>query len=289
MTIHRLLLLVAALMIAGATAFGAKTWVAAERNQARAVQVKPKAQAAVRVLVAAEAMAPGAFVKPKHLQWRAWPEDGVAEGYTVAKAGAEDKAKTGFAGSVVRMRIAPGQPVTAAQLVQPGERGFMAAVLSPGNRAVSVPVNATSGIAGFVFPGDRVDLVLTFALPMDKGEGRRRQASQTLLDNLRVLAIDQTVENTDGKASVAKTATLEVTPKQAEKIALALQLGSLSLSLRSLAGTETKASAENTKVKSDPRVTMDHDVMYLTAKTKSAPKKTSVLVVRGNKAEKAAF
>ena len=143
--------------------------------------------------------------------------------------------------------LAKGQPVTQNMLVHPGERGFLAAVLTPGNRAVSVPVNKTTGISGFVFPGDRVDLVLSLRLKGEdeEGKGQTRYASLTLLEGVRVLAIDQAVDNAEGDAMPAKTATLEVTPLQAEKIALSLQMGSLSLSLTSLQKKEQKQIVGN--------------------------------------------
>jgi pilus assembly protein CpaB len=102
-------------------------------------------------------------------------------------------------------------------------------------RAVTVPVNATSGIAGFVFPGDRVDLVLTHRAVTGEGGARQKAgASETVLENMRVLAVDQSTNDQKEKASVSKTVTLEVTPKQVEMISVADQLGQLSLSLRSL-------------------------------------------------------
>ena len=120
-------------------------------------------------------------------------------------------------------------------MVRPGERGFLAAVLTPGMRAVTVPVTATSGIAGFVFPGDRVDLILAHDFQTGTGENRViNRASETLLTDVRVLAVDQKTASKDGAAALAKTATLEVEPRQAEMIAVSVKLGDLSLSLRSL-------------------------------------------------------
>jgi pilus assembly protein CpaB len=148
---------------------------------------------------------------------------------------------TDLVGAVVRSRITAGQPITFDQVVRPGERGFMAAVLTPGNRAVTVNVNASTGIAGFIFPGDRVDLILTMTIqPLDGGAGRH--VSETILRNVRVVGMDQSF--TDGRKddkadlSVPHTATLDVTPKQAESVSVASDLGVLSLSLRSLGGND---------------------------------------------------
>jgi pilus assembly protein CpaB len=125
--------------------------------------------------------------------------------------------------------------------VSPGDRGFLAAALGPGMRAVTVPVSDKTGVAGFVFPGDRVDIVLTQAISNDSGD---LKASETFLRNMRVLATDQstTQEKLEGKTVVRqfRSVTLEVTPKIAEKIAVAQTIGTLSLSLRSIADNQAE-------------------------------------------------
>lgn len=278
MTLHRVLFLVAALTIAVGTALLARGWVAAER--AAAAASRPAVQVprpAAEVLVAVKELAPGSFVKPEHLKWQPWPKDGLQAAYIVNTTSAK---AVDFSGAVVRSRVLAGQPVTRQGVVQPGERGFMAAVLTPGMRAVSVPVNATSGIAGFAFPGDKVDVVLTLRLP-EQGETKRpRYASQTLLRDVRVLAMDQVTENADGQAKVAKTATLEVSAKSAEHVALALQMGSLSLSLRSLA---QDAGAD------DHSYTLDREILFMGTKGATASGGRTVYVLRGDKTETAKF
>jgi pilus assembly protein CpaB len=128
--------------------------------------------------------------------------------------------------------------VTRGSLVGPQDRGFLAAALGPGMRAVTVPVNTTTGVAGFVFPGDHVDLVLTQQV-QGGGDGAPLKVSETIVRNVRVLATDQrfTDKDEDGKTAVKtfSNVTFEVTPKIAEKIAVAQSLGQLSLSLRSIA------------------------------------------------------
>jgi pilus assembly protein CpaB len=140
-------------------------------------------------------------------------------------------------GTVVRYTIAAGQPVTRGSLVGPQDRGFLAAALGPGMRAVTVPVSAVTGVAGFVFPGDHVDMVLTQTVS-GGGEGPPLKVSETIIRNVRVLATDQrfTDKDEEGKTPVKtfSNVTLEVTPRIAEKIAVAQSLGSLSLSLRSI-------------------------------------------------------
>ena len=112
------------------------------------VAAAPQAPATM-VLVAKAHLKPGSFVKAGNLDWVAWPKDGVVKGFVVKS----DKVKVeDFENSVARTTINPGEPVIEAKFVKPGDRGFMAAVLTPGNRAATVPINATSGQAGFVFP-----------------------------------------------------------------------------------------------------------------------------------------
>ena len=263
------------------------------------VPVADPERAANRVLVAEDTLATGTFVRAVDLRWQPWPAEGLAKGYV--REG--ERLIADFVGAVVRHRITAGQPVTASRVVFPGERGFMAAVLAPGMRAVSVPVNATSGVAGFVFPGDWVDVVLTMKLrPKDaNGKGVTRYFSETLLSALRVLAIDQRTEQKDGEASVAKTATLEVTPKQAEQIALALEMGALSLSLHSLAQTDgglarlareagirPPAEAAAKSYTMDLEVNFAHDALFGYLRRGRGGKR-QVNVLRGDKSELAKF
>ncbi len=223
--------------MASGTVFLAQDWLQAQRDAlnaqlaARQVETAPE----VEVLVAAENMPRGTFVKESHLRWQPWPEDGVTEQYITRGEGKSetDVSFQDMVGAVVRNGLTVGEPVTIGRLVRPGDRGFLAAVLEPGKRAVSVPVNATAGVAGFIFPGDRVDLILTHEFQRE-GEAITRRASETMLHDLRVLAVDQSVDDQNGAPKIAKTATVEVTPKQAEMIAVGMQLGRLSLTLRSL-------------------------------------------------------
>lgn len=236
MNIRTILFGVIALIAAGGTAFLVQGWMNSQRAALLANQ--PKAAPAPEgneILVAKKNLPAGTLLKASQLRWQRWPDGSLAESY-VRK---EDRNMADFVGAVVRQGIFSGEPVTDAQVAKPGERGFLAAVLTEGFRAVSVPVNATSGIAGFVFPGDRVDLLLTHKIVEtaeagEKGGRRTRYASETLLTDVRVLAVDQKLDDQNSKPSLAKTATLEVTPKQAELIAVSMELGRLSLSLRGL-------------------------------------------------------
>ena len=235
------LLLAVAGMLAILTAFLVRGAIYSERANARVPVVEVPVDPQTYVLVAAQDLMPGQFVKPDRLCWQAWPDEALAESYVVkGERPAED-----FSGAVVRTRLPVGAPVTEGQIVRPGDQGFLAAVLTPGNRAVSVPVSATTGIAGFIFPGDRVDLILSHSIDQGSDQDRiQRKVSETVLRDIRVLAIDQRTEEADGKPQIGKTATLEVNPRQAEMVAVVEQVGRLSLSLRSLA-TEEKDGNED--------------------------------------------
>lgn len=260
-----LLLAVAALATAGLTAFLVQGWIANQRALLLAQRpVEAPREQPNQILVAKQDLPAGKFVKPEHLQWRAWPADGLDASF-VRKS---EDAMNAFTGAVVRKGIVAGEPITAKRVVKAGERGFLAAVLSPGMRAVSVKVNAASGISGLVFPGDRVDLILSHKIKTQGARNRTvRSVSETVLTDVRVLAIGQTTDDQQGKPIVAKTATLEVWPKQAEVVAVVIELGKLSLSLRSLAKTdeELEKNGEALAYKKDPvhSYTRDSDVSHL--------------------------
>lgn len=231
-----ILLGVAALLTAGLTAMLVQGWLERQRTNLAVRPNAPIIQAnQTRILVSARDLGAGSFIKLDHLRWQAWPKDGLAPSYLTQPK----HKRQNYVGAVVRRGIAAGEPITGSRIVKPGDRGFLAAVVRPGLRAVSVQVNATSSIAGLVFPGDRVDLILSHRFESEaakKSDRKLRHVSETVLTNVRILAIDQSTDDQKAtKKGVPKTATLEVTPKQAEMVAVALNLGSLSLSLRSLA------------------------------------------------------
>ena len=292
MGIKNILLLFIALGAAGLTAFFANNWINSERQALMAQQSDTQvAQSITQVLVVKDKLKPGNFVRTENLKWQSWPEDGLAVGYAIK----EKRDIKDFVGAVVRNAIAPGQPITDDLVVHPGDRGFLAAVLGIGNRAVSVPVNATSGIAGFIFPGDLVDLILTSKFNSKDGDGKTltRYVTKTVLSGVRVLAIDQKTESKNGEVSPAKTVTIEVTPKEAEKVAIALAMGAISLSLQSLARDEKNLDGSSivNPVPEDKRnFTLDTEVNSLVAGVKRAArpaaKSRTVNVLRGDSPEK---
>ena len=269
---RRIIVLLIALVAAGGTAMYARSWV--EGQQAVTVVAPAPKQEIFEVLVADLDLPAGSFVKPQHLRWQSWPNDDVPDTYVLKGRRSEEE----MVGAVVRQRIAAGEPITDGSVVKPGDRGFLAAVLGPGMRAISVPINPTSSNSGLIFPGDRVDLILTQSLVTGQEEGSIRRVSETVLTNIRIIAMG-TETSDDPKASKAnekaKTATFEVTPHEAEQITVLTELGKLSLSLRSLA---TEAPDELAALSETSGLTWDYDV---TRVLQSGRLSTRLLVFRG--------
>ena len=307
-----------ALVAAVAAGLLAQNWLSAQRAHfeaalaARDTGAPVEERPAIEVLVAAATLPTGTFLKPEHFDWVAFPDDAVPETYFVRSDFEEDGLDTAFQGAVARTSLAEGEPVTLPKIVRPGDRGFLAAVLQPGTRAVSVPINATTGISGFVFPGDTVDLLLT--VKIDVGAGERR-ATETVLSDIRVLAVDQRTNDQEGEPALAKTATLEVEPKQAEVIAVAMEMGRLSLALRALATLEdvdpdssppegdeaamarlVALHAKTTEEPEEPSITWDDEAtsFFRRGRTKAAdgtpaPPPVTVRIVRRGEAETKTF
>ena len=201
------------------------------------------------VLVAGLDLPPGHFIGQESLRWQAWPDETMPENYIVRDGGQDAGAQSiaQLVGAVVRRDVSAGQPVTENVIVRPGDRGFLAAVLTPGMRAISVPVNDTTSVAGFVFPGDRVDLLLTHTVRMSgttEGDAPSYRATETILTDVRVLAIDQRLTDPADGPRIPHTATIEVDPREAEMVQVMMQMGALSLSLRSLAPEGTGPDGE---------------------------------------------
>ena len=211
------------------------------------------------VLVATKTLPPGTILGPESFRYQRWPSDLVEKAYYIKG----EQSAASLAGTVVRYPITAGQPLTQGAVIKPGDRGFLAAALGPGMRAVTISVSQQSGVSGFVFPGDHVDLLLTQTV---SGDGPPLKATETIVHNIRVLATDQRTDKTidqDGKTVVQNVSnvTLETTPKLSEKIAVAQQIGAISLSLRSIADDrlaleQAIAAGEiNAPESNDPRAT----------------------------------
>ncbi|MEJ2377758.1 MAG: Flp pilus assembly protein CpaB [Pseudolabrys sp.] len=195
-------------------------------------QAAPKISS-VQVLVAKSDIPVGTAVTPGVVRWEAWPAS-AKTGNFIRKS-SDPNAVRKLSGMIARSPFVAGEPIRQAKLVDAKGSGFMAAILPKGMRAVSTQISPETGAGGFILPNDHVDVILTRRETGTTGSGQQQQHSEIILSNVRVLAIDQHVQEKNGKkVVVGKTATLELTPKQSETLALAQHLGSLSLALRSI-------------------------------------------------------
>jgi len=237
MDTRKIMLIVGALVIAIGAAFGV--------NQVMRGAAAPQARAAAApeitgpmILVATRQLPVGTIIGPDSFRFQPWPKELVEKAYFM-----KDKTDVNtLVGTVVRYPITAGQPLTQGALVHPDDRGFLAAALGPGMRAVTVKVSQEQGVAGFVFPGDRVDVVLAQTISVEEGStypDKQIFTAETIVRNVRILATDQRydAEDESGKTPVRTfgSVTLEATPEIAEKIAVAQDMGKLSLALRPLA------------------------------------------------------
>ncbi len=195
--------------------------------------------ATVDILVAKSDIGMGQTVSPGDVQWQEWPAN-AATGNFIRKTDRPNAIEK-LAGSIARAPFVAGEPIREAKLVNAKGSGFMAAILPSGMRAISTQISPETGAGGFILPNDHVDVILTRReRDADKAGGGDSHSSETILTNVRVLAIDQNVEEKNGqKVVVGKTATLELTPSQTETLALSQQLGTLSLALRSITDAHT--------------------------------------------------
>ena len=234
----RLIILVGAAVAAIAAAFLVRNMAQAPEPQAPAPVVEVPEVSQTRVLVAKRNLQIGDMIVPEDMRWADWPESNVLNTYSTEESDPDAMEK--LSGSIVRIPIYDKEPIMDTKLVMKGDTGTMAALLTPGMRAIAVEISVESATGGFILPNDHVDVILTYEVAASlggEGGGEAVPVTKTILENVRVLAIDQ-VYNTDefGDATqIGSTATLEVTAEEAELIAYAENRGLLSLSLRSWA------------------------------------------------------
>jgi len=194
----------------------------------------------VDVLVAKSDIALGQAVTANDLQWQKWPASAASSSFV--RRDVRPDATTKIAGAIARSPFVTGEPIRDTKLVMANGAGFMAAVLPAGMRAISTEISPETGAGGFILPNDRVDVILSRREKNADQAGADSVSSETILTNVRVLAIDQTPREKEGQNTVVgKTATLELKPEQAETLARARQTGTLSLALRSLADANAPA------------------------------------------------
>lgn len=183
-----------------------------------------------KILVARSTIKIGQIVNANQLKWQDWPRNALNSAYIDSRRHKDGPKE--FEKSIARATFQPGEPIVIHKLIKKDQGGVMAAILSPGMRAIATKIKASTSAGGFILPNDRVDVILTRRL---KGNGDAKFISSTILSNVRVLAIGQNIEQPKGQQSAkGKTATLELTLAQSETLAMADSMGDLSLALRSM-------------------------------------------------------
>ncbi|MFN4225390.1 MAG: Flp pilus assembly protein CpaB [Hyphomonas sp.] len=235
----RIIILLLALASAGGAAFLvlqlSKPQVVTQTVTQSETLVQEKEVSEVQVLTVSRDFAVGETIKSEDLKWSPWPKANLVEGYyvyTVVPASIEE-----LNGALVKTPLYKGEPLLPQKIVMKGQQGILAAMMNPEMRAVSVEISAESASGGFILPNDRVDLILTYDQKAQPERGvAERTMAKTIIQNVRVLAIDQNYETAvEGEPTrVGSTATIEVTPREAELVAMAQRLGQVTLSLRPL-------------------------------------------------------
>jgi pilus assembly protein CpaB len=238
MKLFRVLVLVVALVAGGVAAYLALNMGPGGQQAPTVVELAPQIQSQ-DVLVAAADIGQGQKLSAENVRWQRWPDEAMNPAFIQKQARPE--AITELDGSVVRSQFIAGEPIRDTKLALPGS-GFLSAILPSGKRAVAVRVSANNTAGGFILPNDRVDVVQTIS--QASADAPAENVSRTILTNIKVLAIDQTVDEQNGEAVVVgKTATLELDPAQVELITSAEASGTLSLALRSMADSDEMATS----------------------------------------------
>jgi pilus assembly protein CpaB len=267
-----LLMLVLGVILAGFTVLLVKNWV---DSRTRAAAKANSGMELTTVVVATTTLDFGDKLRREVMREVPWPVAGLPAGSFKTI----DDVLSGTGDRLVQNRIESGEPVVQTKVTGFGARPILSSRISEDMRALSVRMNDIYGVAGFVMPGDRVDILLTRELEI-AGNNKRDLATDILLQNVKVLGIDQEAAETNEKPRVAKAVTLEVTPEQAQKLTLAMQVGTLSLALRNLANIQEKRPTRVTWSDLDVAGSAKHAAADPTA---AAPvdSRPTVTVIRG--------
>ncbi len=247
----------------------------------------------VKILAANKMLFAGQTLKAADTYWRDWPKDLLYTGL-IKKSDQKDPDKLTYYGSPLRHDIESDEPVTKESVITNAKGNYLAAFISPGMRAMSIHVQANTDAAGFISPGDHVDIILSYIMRLSTtaskilyGASSTHHVSDIILSNVKVLAVDQKDKNADHSAKVAQTVTLEVSPKGAEKLALAEQMGTLTLALRRL-GDNTQGKDESVSASDVSKMMKQLDEVvwaYMQAKTHKTGPQSEVRVYNGNTVE----
>jgi pilus assembly protein CpaB len=250
MKLFRVLVLAVALMAGGIAAWLALNMTPGEAPAPTVVELAPQIQSQ-DVLVATADISQGQKLSAENVGWQRWPDEAINDAYIQKQV--QPEAIEELQGTIVRSQFVAGEPIREIKLAR-AESGFLSAILPPGKRAVAVRVSAQTTAGGFILPNDRVDVIQTIS-QQTSADAAAESVSRTILTNVKVLAIDQTVDEQNEEAvAVGKTATLELDPAQVELITAAEASGTLSLVLRSIADSDEVATARSKNQSSTVRV-----------------------------------
>lgn len=231
-------------MVAGAGAFMLSRSLT--QPAPKALEMPTQQAETVQVLVARTDIGLGQVTNESHFRWQEWPKNALSPQFITRQA--RPKAATDMSGSISRTTITANEPITSNKLIKPGSGGVLAAILTPGMRAISIRISEHSAVARLILPNDHVDVLLT-TRTRTRGGNQEDINSEVLLRNVRVLAIGQLLEVKDGRKNAeGNVASLELTPSQVEVIAQSSMRGELTLTLRSIAdigGSQTTAEEKN--------------------------------------------
>jgi pilus assembly protein CpaB len=229
-----------ALMLAVAAVIGTQSYLSTQRQQLEMAAMVDRGQPANVIVVAKNPLRFGERVTSEKLEMIPWGSDTLPTG---AFTSVDDLVgETDETARFVLSSIERGEPVLSVKITNPGQRAKLSTAISPGMKAVSIAVNDVLGVAGFVLPGDRVDVMLTRTV----GNDRSQAFVDVLLQGVRVVAIDQTADDTRDQPSVVRTVTFEVTTEEAQKLTLGATIGTLSLALRNVVGAEIEEPSRMT-------------------------------------------
>lgn len=229
-------------LLLATTALGLMAYNMNQPKQVSAEVATQMAPATVGYFVAARPLPRGTLARDEDFTVRSVPRERVPAGAILESP----DTKVGLPGSLLRKFVDAGSPITLDDILRPKDRGFLASVLAPDSRAISIKVDEESGVSGLIRPGDHVDVVLTQVF--EKADPARRALSETVLRNVRIIAIDQEIAQ-GGRpvgaplGKMAQTVSLELTPEQVKKITVAKQLGTLSLAVRAAVDQWDKADS----------------------------------------------
>jgi pilus assembly protein CpaB len=234
--ISAVLMIVVALVFGALAVFVAQSWLNSQNDARLKNMPQPVAMKTRKIVVADAPLRFGVEVTARNLREVPWPEHAVPDGSFASVDALLSAGKR-----MVLTAIAANEPILASKITGPGQRATLSAVITPGMKAVTVRVSDIEGVAGFVLPGDRVDIMLT-----RNAERGGAGSSDVVLQNIRVLAIDQIADDRIDKPAVVKAVTLEVDTVEGQKVSLAASTGTLTLALRKAGDTQAQPTRQVT-------------------------------------------